>query len=55
MSVSGALEKLAFYRSKKTRKSEEIVTKGLIVLKSGAFLKLGQQGKEFNIYVSKLT
>jgi len=45
MSVNEALEKLAFYRSKKTRKSEETFTKGLVVLKSGAYLKLGQQGK----------
>jgi hypothetical protein len=44
MSLNEALEKLAFYRFKKTRKSEETFTKGLVVLNSSA--KLDQQGKD---------
>jgi hypothetical protein len=44
MSVTEALEKLALYRFKKTRKSEETFKKGLVVLNSAASSNRSQQG-----------
>jgi len=43
MSVESALQQLASYRLKNTRESQDIFEKGLIILKSGKVVKLGDE------------
>ncbi|KAF8153166.1 hypothetical protein B0H34DRAFT_722531 [Crassisporium funariophilum] len=47
MALQPALQKLAAYRTNNTRESQETFEKGLIVLKSGASTKLGDEGWAF--------
>ncbi|KAF9045598.1 tetratricopeptide repeat domain 35 [Panaeolus papilionaceus] len=47
MSLQNALQELASFRSNNTRKSQEAFEKGLIVLKAGANVNLGDEGWAF--------
>jgi hypothetical protein len=44
MSLSSALEVLANYRTNNTRASQDIFDNGIVVLKAGATVKLGDEG-----------
>lgn len=45
MALQPTLQKLAEYRANNTRESQDIFTKGVVVLKSGGFAKLGDEGR----------
>jgi len=47
MALQPALQKLAAYRANNSRESQDTFQKGLIVLKSGASIKLGDEGWAF--------
>jgi len=45
MALQPALQKLAAYRANNTRESQDTFEKGLVVLKSGASAKIGDEGR----------
>ena len=45
MALQPALQKLAAYRTNNTRESQDTFQKGLVVLKSGAAARLGDEGR----------
>ncbi|KAF8803377.1 tetratricopeptide repeat domain 35 [Phlegmacium glaucopus] len=47
MALQPALQKLAAYRANNTRESQDTLQKGLVVLKSGASTRLGDEGWAF--------
>lgn len=54
MSLQTALQELSSFRRNNIRKSQETFKKGVLVLKSGATIKLGEEG-EFKIHMLHVT
>ena len=45
MSLQSALQQLASFRANNSRKSQETFTNGLVVLKAGKTVNLGEEGE----------